>query len=114
VQTGTANRWGDYSSLFVDPADECTFWGAFEYVDAPTASFDWNTRIFSFKVNPTCVTAPRGTINGTITNCSGGAPIQNAVITTPEGFVRQSSACGTILDDCHSRNLHGDGFGSAR
>ena len=55
VQTGTSNRWGDYSSLFIDPADDCTFWGAFEYVDFPTASFDWNTRIFSFKVNRPCV-----------------------------------------------------------
>jgi hypothetical protein len=59
VQTATQGRWGDYSSMFVDPADECTFWGAFEYVDSPTASFDWNTRVFSFKVNPSCVTAPR-------------------------------------------------------
>ena len=65
-----------------------------EYVDTPNASFDWNTRIFSFKVNPTCVTPPRGTINGTITNCIGGAPIPNAVITMPEGFIRQSSATG--------------------
>ena len=94
VQTGTENRWGDYSSLFTDPADECTFWGAFEYVDAPTASFDWNTRIFSFKVNPACVTPARGTINGTITNCAGGAPIQDAVATTPEGFTRQTNASG--------------------
>ena len=119
VQTGTANRWGDYSSLFIDPADECTFWGAFEYVDAPTASFDWNTRIFSFKVNPACVTAPRGTINGTITNCSGGAPIQNAVITTPEGFVRQSSAAGqfsmTVTPGTYTVTVSGppgSGFGS--
>jgi subtilisin-like proprotein convertase family protein len=88
------NRWGDYSSLFIDPADDCTFWAAMEYVDTPNASFDWNTRIFSFKVNPTCVTPPRGTINGTITNCVGGAPIPNAVITMPEGFIRQSSATG--------------------
>ena len=94
VQTATSNRWGDYSSLFIDPADECTFWGAFEYVDSPTASFDWNTRILSFKVNPTCVTAPRGTINGTITNCASGLPILNAVITTPEGFFRQTNAAG--------------------
>ena len=94
IQTGTGNRWGDYSSLFVDPADECTFWGAFEYVDSPTASFDWNTRIFSFKVNPTCVTAPRATINGTITNCGTGQPIANAVITAPNGFLRQSDASG--------------------
>ena len=88
------NRWGDYSSLFIDPTDDCTFWGAFEYVDSPNAAFDWNTRIFSFKVNPTCVTSPRGTINGTITNCSGGAPIPNAVINTPDGFIRQSNASG--------------------
>jgi hypothetical protein len=94
VQTATANRWGDYSSLFVDPADECTFWGAFEYVDPPSSSFDWNTRVFSFKVNPTCVTAPRGTINGTVTNCSSGLPIQNAIVTTPDGFFRQTNAAG--------------------
>jgi hypothetical protein len=94
VQTATSSRWGDYSSLFVDPADECTFWGAFEYVDSPTASFDWNTRIFSFKVNPSCATAARGTININVTNCTGGAPIANAVITTPEGFSRQTNGSG--------------------
>src|SRR5204863_5991871 len=24
-QTGTSNRWGDYSALTVDPVDDCTF-----------------------------------------------------------------------------------------
>ncbi|MEW6130271.1 MAG: HYR domain-containing protein [Acidobacteriota bacterium] len=95
VQTATSNRWGDYSSLFVDPSDECTFWGAFEYVDSPTATFDWNTRAFSFKVNPTCVTAPRGTININVTNCVSGNPIAGAVATTADGFFRQTSAGGT-------------------
>ena len=94
VQTGTQNRWGDYSSLFTDPADECTFWGAIEYVDFPTGSFDWNTRIFSFKVNPACVTPARGTINGTITGCASGLALQDAIITTPEGFSRQTNATG--------------------
>jgi hypothetical protein len=94
VQTATVNRWGDYSSLFIDPADECTFWAAFEYVDAPTATFDWNTRIFSFKVNPTCATAARGTFNGTITNCITGQPIEGAIITTTDGFFRQTDASG--------------------
>src|SRR5262249_38770004 len=32
IQTATANRWGDYSSMSVDPADECTFWHANEYI----------------------------------------------------------------------------------
>ena len=119
VQTGTANRWGDYSSLFVDPADECTFWGAFEYVDAPTASFDWNTRIFSFKVNPDCATPARGTINGTITNCSGGAPIQDAVATTQDGYARQTNASGqfsmTVVPGDYQVNVIGEpgsGFGT--
>ena len=95
VQTATANRWGDYSSLFVDPADDCTFWGAFEYVDSPTATFDWNTRIFSFKVNPSCVSAPRGSFSGTITNCLTGLPIQGAVVETTNGFLRTTIADGT-------------------
>lgn len=101
VQIGTSSRWGDYSSLFVDPADDCTFWGAFEYVDSPTATFDWNTRIFSFKVNPTCVTSPHGTINGTITNCQNGQPINGASVetTSPEGFFRQTNASGNYSID---------------
>ena len=110
VQTSTSNRWGDYSSLFIDPADECTFWGAFEYVDSPTASFE---------VNPTCVTAPRGTINGTITNCGNGQPIPNAVITTPEGFFRQSNASGqfsiTVTPGTYTVTVSGppgSGFGT--
>jgi HYR domain-containing protein/carboxypeptidase family protein len=117
--SNTFNRWGDYSSLFTDPADECTFWGAFEYSDSPNASFDWNTRIFSFKVNPTCVTAPRGTINGTITNCGNGTPILNAVISTPEGFFRQSNASGqfsmTVTPGTYTVTVSGppgSGFGN--
>jgi hypothetical protein len=119
VQVSTSSRWGDYSSLFVDPGDECTFWGAFEYVDSPTASFDWNTRIFSFKVNTNCVTAPRGTINGTITNCGSGLPIQNAIVTTPDGFFRQTNASGqfsmTVTPGTYTVTVNGplgSGFGS--
>jgi hypothetical protein len=95
VQTATSGRWGDYSSMSVDPSDECTFWGAFEYVDAPTATFDWNTRIFSFKVNPTCVTPAKGTIQGQATNLSaGGAPLPDVSVTTTDGFFRSTDATG--------------------
>ena len=34
VQTGTNNRWGDYSGLQVDPTDYCTFWYTNEYYTA--------------------------------------------------------------------------------
>ena len=47
-QTGTSNRWGDYSDLTIDPTDDCTFWYTTEYY-AATSSFNWRTRIGSFK-----------------------------------------------------------------
>jgi len=47
-QTGTSSRWGDYSSITVDPVDDCTFWYTTEYYST-TSSFNWRTRIGSFK-----------------------------------------------------------------
>jgi hypothetical protein len=48
-QTGYT-RWGDYSSLRIDPSDDCTFWYVNEYYPV-TASYSWHTRIGSFKFN---------------------------------------------------------------
>lgn len=53
-QTGGLNRWGDYSALTIDPVDDCTFWYTQEYMRT-TGSFNWNTRIASFKF-PNCGT----------------------------------------------------------
>lgn len=47
-QTGTLTRWGDYSTMRVDPADDCTFWFTTEYIGA-SGTFNWRTRIASFK-----------------------------------------------------------------
>ena len=47
-QTGTNGRWGDYSDMTIDPVDDCTFWYTQEYY-ATTTSFNWRTRIGSFK-----------------------------------------------------------------
>jgi hypothetical protein len=47
-QTGTSNRWGDYSDLTIDPVDDCTLWYTQEYYQT-TSSFNWRTRIGSFK-----------------------------------------------------------------
>lgn len=51
-QTGGGNRWGDYSSVTVDPVDDCTFWIANEYL-VTTASSNWRLRIGAFKF-PSC------------------------------------------------------------
>jgi Abnormal spindle-like microcephaly-assoc'd, ASPM-SPD-2-Hydin len=50
-----SNRWGDYTSMTVDPTDDCTFWYTNEYL-AASGSFNWNTRIASFKF-PGCSSA---------------------------------------------------------
>jgi hypothetical protein len=47
-QTKSLNRWGDYSSMSIDPVDDCTFWYTNEYL-VSNGTFNWNTRIASFK-----------------------------------------------------------------
>ena len=49
AQVSTGNRWGDYSDLTVDPVDDSTFYYTNEYYDS-TSSFNWRTRIGSFKL----------------------------------------------------------------
>ena len=51
-QIGAGNRWGDYSTMSVDPQDDCTFWYTQEYYDA-TIVRDWKTRVCSFRFD-TC------------------------------------------------------------
>jgi hypothetical protein len=55
-QAGGLSRWGDYSSMSVDPADDCTFWYTTEYLKA-SGSFNWSTWIYSFKL-PGCGAPP--------------------------------------------------------
>ncbi len=42
------DRWGDYSAMTIDPVDDCTFWYTSEYLKT-TGTFNWSTRIASFK-----------------------------------------------------------------
>jgi uncharacterized repeat protein (TIGR01451 family) len=50
TSASTANRWGDYTQLSVDPADDCTFWYTAEYIAASNVR---RTRIASFNF-PSC------------------------------------------------------------
>ena len=47
--TSTASRWGDYTSLTIDPTDDQTFWYCNEWVPT-TSSTGWVVRIGSFKL----------------------------------------------------------------
>lgn len=75
-QTGGGGRWGDYSMLSVDPADDCTFWFTSEYYTA-TSSGSWATRIGSFTF-PECL--PTFTVDD-VSIAEGDAGSTNAVFT---------------------------------
>jgi len=56
VQTTTNSRWGDYTSMNIDPVDDCTFWYVNEYYTAAgqaSSTAGWQTRIASFRL-PEC------------------------------------------------------------
>ena len=65
MQEGTGSqqlslsRWGDYSTMTVDPADDCTFWYTTEYLKTD-GTWNWSTRIGSFKFT-SCGDAPAPT-----------------------------------------------------
>jgi hypothetical protein len=70
-QTGTLDRWGDYSDLTIDPVDDCTFWYTQEYIPS-NGSSNWRTRIGSFKFagcggSPTPTPTPTPTVTPTPT-----------------------------------------------
>jgi hypothetical protein len=66
--TGGGNRWGDYTSLTLDPVDDCTFWYVNEWVPTTSAS-GWQLRVGSFRFNE-C---------GTPTFTMGAAPTAQAI-----------------------------------
>jgi hypothetical protein len=78
-QTGQSlSRWGDYSSMAVDPSDDCTFFYTQQYI--PTnGAFNWSTRIGSFKF-PSC--------GGTVAN-------DFSISASPASLTLQQGAGGT-------------------
>jgi hypothetical protein len=79
-QINGVDRWGDYSGLSVDPADDCTFWYTNEYL-VNSGSLNWHTRIGSFTVPP----------------CSPGPVRAFAVSLSPSIFEGGTSGTGTVL-----------------
>jgi hypothetical protein len=98
-QTGYT-RWGDYSSLRIDPIDDCTFWYVNEFLPT-TSSYGWYTNISSFKfsgcggstqpdfslsANPVSITVQQGSPgNSTITVTSIGGWSESVGLTVTSG-----------------------------
>src|SRR5712671_59116 len=87
-QNANLSRWGDYSAMQVDPVDDCTFWFTEEYMKT-TGSFNWNTRIASFKF-PSCgSTTPDYTIAASpssLTINQGSSGTSTIAISSLNGF----------------------------
>jgi uncharacterized membrane protein len=87
-QISTSNRWGDYTSMVIDAADDCTFWYTAEYYMV-TARFDWSTRLASFKF-PSCgSTTPDFSISASpnsLTISQGASKNSTVTITALNGY----------------------------
>ncbi|HVB98439.1 MAG TPA: hypothetical protein VNJ12_03790 [Candidatus Dormibacteraeota bacterium] len=107
------NRWGDYSSMSIDPSDDCTFWYTTEY-KASSGSFNWNTYMDSFKFSgcgSTTTTAPAAPTLSTPTagdsqvsltwTASSGASYYNVYRSTSSGsgFTSIASPTSTSYTD---------------
>ena len=106
-----STRWGDYTSMAVDPIDDCTFWYTNQYIPTTTAS-NWGTQIASItypagtgsgQCSPlTCANATRPASAPTIGSASASGPNQltvtwTGISPTPGAYAveRAVGACGS-------------------
>ena len=109
-QTHSAQRWGDYSDMSIDPEDDCTFWFTTEYLEN-TGSAPWVTRVTSFKFAGCGGPPPTGPeISLTSGSCGGTVTIQGTGFTPNSevgmvgaanlgGFVKGGTLCpGAVFE----------------
>ncbi len=108
AQTSTSSRWGDYSSISVDPVDDCTFWYTNEYLQT-TSTASWRTRIGSFQLpgcggvvpTPTPTTVPPTPTNTGVPPTPTNTPVPPTPTNTPppsggETIYVSSTTNGTV------------------
>jgi len=83
-------RWSDYSSLAIDPTDDCTFWYTAEYM--PTNGGNWSTRIASFSF-PSCTQTSSLTVS----------EVGQGIVTSTDGTINCTNGSGT----CHATYANG-------
>lgn len=92
-QEGSSGRWGDYSTMSIDPVDDCTFWYTQQYY-AETGGFDFKTRVGAFRF-PSCTN--EAALEGTVTD--GSNPVAGALITATPAGDAPSQADSTATTD---------------
>ena len=98
-QTNGLHRWGDYSSLRIDPSDDCTFWYINEYLKSDGA-FNWSTRVGSFKFSNCGSPVPDFSLSANpsaLTIAQGSAAPSTITVTSLNGF---NSAVDLTVSGC--------------
>jgi hypothetical protein len=89
-QTTGLSRWGDYSSISVDPVDDCTMWYVNEFEKA-NGTFNWSTRIANFKF------VGCGTPDFTLTSAPASVSVtQGSTANYTETVTPQNGFTGTV------------------
>jgi uncharacterized repeat protein (TIGR01451 family) len=103
-QTISAGRWGDYSSLELDPTDDCTFWYTTEYLAATSGAL-WRTRVGAFKLDECGVpTFALDVSPQSLAACKGSDAQYTVTVTAvggfsdPVGLVVSGNPAGTTGD----------------
>jgi hypothetical protein len=99
-QTGGLSRWGDYTAMRIDPADDCTFWYTNEYLQS-NGSFNWKTFFGSFTfascVPPTPPDFAMSASPSSLTLMQGASGTSTVTVTSMNGF---SSAVALTIGGC--------------
>ena len=101
-QTGSP-RWGDYTSIDIDPVDDTTFWFINEYVPT-TSSIGWRLRIGAFNLagatpSPTPTASPSATATATATPTATPGGCQYTFTTGTDPIVPGTTDTGNHIDD---------------
>jgi hypothetical protein len=124
VQKAFGFRWGDYSTMSVDPSDDCTFWMTGEFYTAESEAFSdfgWLTKIGRFKFDE-CSPAPTGRLTVSVVNDHTGQPVAHAaVFLSPVGsqalapfyrLTNENGSSGSMIVPfaVHELSVRADGF----
>ena len=108
----SSNRWGDYSSMNVDPSDDVTFWYTNEYLT--NSGQGWQTRIGKFVIQtsvskPTVTTTAVSSVTSTNASSGGNVTSDGGASVTARGVCWSTSANPTTSDN---KTSDGTGTGS--